>query len=89
MEIPMAPEIITPKAATAPAPGKPNPVLDAFLRNWQTTTCGIVSAVASFVVMFPQNFPPPVHMVAQFAMAGGLAALGICGKDSNKSHTQL
>ncbi len=61
-------------------------VADAILRNWRTTGCGLVSAGALFVSMNPGlGFPPPVLAGASFVLAGGLAALGICAKDSGNS----
>jgi hypothetical protein len=60
-------------------------ILDAIVRNWRTTGCGLVSAAAMFVASNPAGFPPPVVTGAQFVVGGGLIMLGICAKDSSKS----
>jgi len=59
--------------------------------NWKTTVSGLVTAAGAFVIfssMAPYNlhYPPAVMALAGFMSVGGLASLGITGKDaSNKS----
>jgi hypothetical protein len=53
--------------------------------SWKTTVFGLTSAVAMFVLANPGLFQkwPWMVTVAGFVATGGLAALGIVGKDSN------
>jgi hypothetical protein len=51
--------------------------------SWKTTVIGIVTAFFAFVAFDPQWFPPVIVSLAKFAMIGGLAGLGIFGKDSD------
>ena len=52
--------------------------------SWKTTLFGLISAAAVFVVANPSMFArwPWLPTVAGFVATGGLAALGISGKDS-------
>lgn len=54
-------------------------------RNPKTTAFGIASAGAAFVFMHPQYFSPVAVDVASFVIAGGLAGMGLAGKDHNVS----
>lgn len=56
------------------------------MTNWKTTTAGIVTAICGFVVFSPDLFAahPWVLAVAKYATIGGLAGMGIAGKDSVK-----
>jgi hypothetical protein len=54
--------------------------------SWKTTVSGLVSAGASLVLMLSANgvaVPHWLNITAGFVLAGGLAALGINGKDNN------
>jgi len=56
------------------------------MRSWKTTLCGAVSSAASFVLaLSAANVVPPkwVSVAAAFVLSGGIAGLGIVGKDSN------
>ena len=62
------------------------------MRSWKTTTAGLVSTAGMFVIFAsapPYNihFPVWVSALAGFMALGGLAALGISGKDSNVTGT--
>lgn len=59
---------------------------DIVVKSWITTGCGVVAAAAQYVVMFPVSIPI-VNQLAQFVMVGGLAMIGICAKDGNKTHS--
>jgi len=52
------------------------------MKNWRTTAAGITGAVAGFVAFSPHWFHPLVVDVAKYIMIGGLAAVGILGKDA-------
>jgi hypothetical protein len=53
------------------------------MRNWKTTTAGIVTAAFGFVVFSPDLFAGHAWIVAvaKYATIGGLASMGIAGKD--------
>lgn len=56
------------------------------MRSWKTTLSGAVSAAASFVVVLSTQgvkMPQWLPLTAAFVLAGGLASLGISGKDYN------
>ncbi len=56
------------------------------MRSWRTTASGIVSAGASLVVVLNAQgvaMPKWLPLTAAFILAGGLATLGIAGKDYN------
>ena len=58
------------------------------MRSWKTTASGLVSSGAALVVfMATQDVTLPhwVVVVAGFVLAGGLASMGIAGKDYNVS----
>ncbi len=60
------------------------------MRSWKTTLSGIVSATASFVVALNTQgvaMPKWLPLTAAFVLAGGLASLGIAGKDYNVTGT--
>ena len=62
----------------------------AGIRSWKTTASGFVSAGASLVVfMSTQGVAVPHWLVtvAGFVLVGGLASMGIAGKDFNVSGT--
>ena len=56
------------------------------MKNWKTTAAGVIAAGAAFVVFSPELFTawPWVVALAKFAAAGGLATLGIVGRDAGK-----
>ena len=56
------------------------------MKNWKTSTAGIIAAAAGFVAFKPELFAkwPAVVALAQYVVVGGLAALGIVGKDANQ-----
>lgn len=58
------------------------------LTNWKTTISSIVSAAGMFTLFasappYSLHFPPVIMALAGFMAIGGLAALGIAGKDSD------
>lgn len=62
----------------------------ALERNWKTSTAGIASMAFSFIALFPNRFwgeDALIVEVSKFAIAGGLAALGILAKDYNVTGT--
>ena len=58
-------------------------------KNWKTTLSGIVAALFGFVLFSPEHFQqwPWLISLAKYACAGGLAALGLMGKDYNNHST--
>lgn len=54
--------------------------------SWRTSISGIVAAASAFVVFAQGTFhipvPPIIQALAAFVMIGGLASLGINGKDA-------
>jgi hypothetical protein len=58
------------------------------MRSWKTTLSGLVSSAAALVLALSQAgivMPKWLPVVATFLMAGGMASLGIVGKDFNVS----
>ena len=54
--------------------------------NWKTSTSGLVSSAAGLVLALNAGGvaePKWLIIVAGFVLAGGLAALGISGKDND------
>ena len=53
--------------------------------SWKTTAFGIISAAAGFVILHPQYFTAHAYIVdiANYVLMGGLAGLGLAGKDSD------
>jgi hypothetical protein len=55
------------------------------MRNWKTTTCGIVVAFSGFVAYTPENFGGKENLLVKlctYITLGGLAALGFVAKDA-------
>ncbi|RUT00441.1 hypothetical protein DSM106972_075690 [Dulcicalothrix desertica PCC 7102] len=60
----------------------------AIVKNWKTTTVGVVISFTGFVSFSPQTFggsDTPFVQVCKYVTSGGLAALGISSKDYNVS----
>jgi hypothetical protein len=60
------------------------------MRSWKTTASGLVSSGAALVVFMATQgvtLPHWVVVVAGFVLAGGLASMGIAGKDYNVTGT--
>lgn len=59
------------------------------MKNIKTTVSGLVAAGAAFIVANPAMFVkyPVVVTVAGFVMAGGLAGIGIFGRDASTHST--
>lgn len=59
------------------------------MRNWKTTTFGLIAAGAGFVTLSPDLFHqwPLVIAIAKYVIAGGLAGLGLASKDSTTHST--
>ena len=58
------------------------------MRSWKSTISGLVSAGASLVIFMGTQgvvMPHWVSSVASFVLVGGLASMGIVGKDYNVS----
>jgi hypothetical protein len=56
------------------------------MRSWKTTTCGLISAGAAWVLFAATNgviLPHWMVVTASFVLAGGLAGMGVYGKDYN------
>lgn len=76
---------------SAPAPAKPlsriDWVADAIVRNWRTTGCAFVTAVAMFVASNPAGIDLPTWSVsaAQWLLVAGIFGIGAAAKDSSKS----
>jgi hypothetical protein len=58
------------------------------MKNWKTTAAAAVSAIAGFVLFDPQWFPLWVVSAAKYVMLGGLAGLGLLGKDFDSHSTK-
>jgi predicted exporter len=56
------------------------------MSNWKTTAAGVITAAAGFIAFKPELFAkwPAVVALAQYVMIGGLATLGIVGRDASK-----
>ena len=61
------------------------PSKGSIMQSWKTTVSGLVTAAAGFVLFKPEHFTawPWVVDLAKYIMLGGIACLGIFGKDSN------
>ncbi len=60
------------------------------MRSWKTTISGAVTSAAGFVLALSQAgvvLPKWATVAAAFVMAGGVASLGIAGKDYNVTGT--
>jgi hypothetical protein len=58
----------------------------AIVKNWKTTSIGVVISFTGFVSFSPQTFGgdnAPFVQVCKYVTSGGLAALGISSKDYN------
>lgn len=58
----------------------------AVIKNWKTTTIGIILAFSSFVSFSPETFGGRDKFIVKlsfFISSGGLAVLGISAKDFN------
>ena len=56
------------------------------MRSWKTTAFGLISAGAAWVLFASTNqvtLPHWMVVTASFVLMGGLAGLGIAGKDYN------
>ncbi len=58
------------------------------MKDWKTILCGIIAALAAFVVQAPQYFPPLAQDIASFILAGGLAGLGITAAQARRDGQQ-
>ncbi len=64
--------------------------------SWKTSLAGIITALASYIAMYPDEYRegyPHLVSFAKFIAVGGLASMGLFGKDadkgSNKPHEEL
>jgi hypothetical protein len=60
----------------------------SILKNWKTTSIGLVLSLTGFVAFSPKTFggeQAPLVQVCKYVASGGLAALGIVGKDFNST----
>jgi hypothetical protein len=59
-------------------------------RSWKSTLMGAITAFFAFVLFSPETFPafPWLIALAKFAVVGGLAGMGIVGKDFNVTGKQ-
>jgi len=55
------------------------------MKDWKTSISGILSAFFAFVLFSPGYFPGWLRDLSVFALAGGLAALGVSAKDYRPS----
>lgn len=60
-----------------------------FMKSWKTTVCGLIAAVAAYVVAYPATFAkwPWIATAAGIVMASGIAGIGIASKDSTVHST--
>lgn len=59
---------------------------NAIVKNWKTTTVGVIISFTGFVSFSPDTFGgsnTPFVQVCKYVTSGGLAALGISSKDYN------
>lgn len=61
----------------------------ASVTSWKTTVAGLGSALFCFVLFAPEHFVqwPWLISLSKFALAGGLAALGLFSKDATVHST--
>ncbi len=58
----------------------------AIVKNWKTTTVGVIISFTGFVSFSPKTFggdTAPFVQICKYVTSGGLAALGISSKDYN------
>jgi hypothetical protein len=60
------------------------------LKSWKTTACGLITALAGFILFSPETFQhwPWAISLAKYITLGGFAALGLASKDSTEHSTQ-
>jgi hypothetical protein len=60
------------------------------MKNWRTTVCGLVAAIAAYVVANPSQFVkwPWAGTVAGIVMASGILGVGATAKDSSTHSTE-
>ena len=58
-------------------------------KSWKTSVFGIITAFAAFVLFSPETFSqwPWVLQLAKFITVGGLAGMGLAGKDYDRTNT--
>lgn len=62
----------------------------AALKNWKTTTIGLIIAFTGFVSFSPDTFGGSqsfIVVLSRYITSGGLAALGIASKDYSTNGT--
>lgn len=59
------------------------------MTNWKTTVCGLVAALAAYVVANPGQFAkwPWAATMAGIVLASGIAGVGVTAKDSTTHST--
>jgi hypothetical protein len=62
------------------------PSRSSIIKNWKTTSIGVMLSFTGFVAFSPKTFggeQAPLVQVCKYVTSGGLAALGIVSKDFN------
>lgn len=59
------------------------------MKNWKTGAAGLATAFFGFVLFSPEQFQhfPWLISLAKYAIAGGLASMGLMSKDFNSHST--
>jgi len=59
-------------------------IRDSIVKNWKTTTIGLITTIAGFVAIHPQYFGGSDSLlvaIASYVNAGGAIGLGIYARD--------
>jgi hypothetical protein len=78
-----------PNKPTAPEDSREFPTTaakNAVVKNWKTTSVGVLLAVTGFIAYSPKNFGGDQALIVELSKyihMGGLAALGVVAKDYN------
>lgn len=67
-------------------PKRNEQLFKSIIKNWKTTSIGVVLSLTGFVAFSPSNFGGEdalVVQVSKYIQIGGLAAFGVVAKDSN------
>lgn len=74
------------QSSTPNTPPAPLPTQRAVVKNWKTTTIGVLLALSGFITFSPGTFGGENALLVQvckYITMGGLAGLGITAKDFN------
>ena len=81
-----SPESPNPTQQETPTNASIFPSRSSIIKNWKTTSLGVMLSLTGFVAFSPSTFggeQAPLVQVCKYVTSGGLAGLGIVSKDFN------